>query len=179
VQDRGHETSVAAADIHDRADSRTIVGGDDRGVGGHGDARQGLVEDLHAFLVPGEVGEDFLAEDVIESRLAGPYAVEHLAPGAVVPIFAEHDRGRPQRTGHARPQVFGERGQFESAQLALGENAQAGERPQHPIEGVGMNAGGRGQLSAAQRPVAQQVGDPELGGDVDDLRNPAAGDHLQ
>jgi hypothetical protein len=51
----------------------------------------------------------------------------------------------------------------------FGEDANAGERPQHTPERGGVGLGRCGQLLDRPRPVGKQVGHPQLGGDVERL----------
>jgi hypothetical protein len=50
---------------------------------------------------------------------------------------------------------------------------------QQPLRGVGVGAEARGDVARGARLGGEHVGDAELGGGVDDLRDPQAGDHLR
>ena len=65
-----------------------------------------------------------------------------------------------------------------SRDVTLGEDAYARQRPQQPIQGIGVRGGGAGQFCDRFRAVFEVVGDPELRRSVDRLRNPVAGYHL-
>ncbi len=86
------------------------------------------------------------------------------------------DREVADRAGRVRAQRLAERGQPEGAGGDLREDAEAGQQPQHPVEGLRIRADGAGELVAGARAVAELVGDPELGDDADGLAGPVAGD---
>jgi hypothetical protein len=53
--------------------------------------------------------------------------------------------------------------------VAFGEDAEPGQRPQQPIQRVGISARSGGQFLAALRTLVQQVSDAELSRHVDGL----------
>jgi hypothetical protein len=61
----------------------------------------------------------------------------------------------------------------------LSEDANASERPQHTPQRGGVGLSRRGQSLDRPRPVSKQVGHAQLGGDVECLRDPVAGHHLE
>jgi hypothetical protein len=62
-------------------------------------------------------------------------------------------------------QVLPRRREREPPVGALVEDPDRGQRPEEPVQRGRVRCGRGGQLIGIARPVAQQVGDPELGGD--------------
>ena len=84
-----------------------------------------------------------------------------------------------QRPRHARTQQSAERREADTPVRLLGHNAEGGEHPQEPPQRGGVRAGGLRQGVDGPRAVSEQVGEAELGCDVDDLRRAEAVDQLQ
>src|SRR3989454_4364881 len=110
---------------------------------------------------------------VVERRLASLARVQQVAgrpPRRLAPdeedLQAQLTLVSEERSGH--------RGQLEAAVLGLSEDALAGEQPEHSAERGGVGARRRGKVCNAAWTVRHQVGEPQLGGDVDGLADPKA-----
>jgi hypothetical protein len=143
-----------------------------------GPAGHRLVEYAVSLGVLGKVLEVAHAELVVESHLAGPHAVEQIAPRPVL-LLSVHDGKRSHRAGRLTPEQFRKRGERKGAGTHFREDTDTGERPQHALERWGMGVSRRCQISAVDGPVGQQVGDAQLGGDIEGLRDPIARHHLE
>ena len=72
-----------------------------------------------------------------------------------------------------------QRGKGKGARAGFGEEANAGKRPQQAAQRKGVGLGCRSQLLDRSWPVHKQVSYAELGSNVDRLRDPVAGHHLE
>lgn len=126
----------------------------------------------------GEVGEVVGAEHVVESPLAGPDTVKEVTPGTVL-LLGVHDCQGAHGGGVLALQELGHWREGERAASGLGEYACTRERPQYSIEGLGVAARRPGKLLASLRSVREQVGDAQLGRNVDSLRHPVTRHHLE
>jgi hypothetical protein len=136
-----------------------------------GPASHRLVEHAVGLAVLGEVGELVRAELLREGGLPGLHAVEDVAPGTVL-LLGVHDRERAHGVGRPGPQQRCQRSEREGARARLGEDTDAGERPQHAPERGGVSPGHRGQILDRPRPVGGQVGNAQPGGDVECRETP-------
>ena len=92
-------------------------------------------------------------------------------------FVARHERESPLGVGDVRLQRFGQRRERELARRAFGEDADAGQGAEQAIERVGIGGGFLRELVDGARAGGDKVGDAELGGGVDGLGEPVAGDH--
>jgi hypothetical protein len=142
------------------------VGLDDRARPGRRLLRHQGVEAVRGRRALRQVLEEARAVGALERRLARGGAVQQLAPRPPVPVLAVEDRPGAQRVGRVPPQRRGEGRELEAAGFGLGEDALAGEEAEHAVQRRGVRAGRARQLLDAPRAVRQQVGEPELRGDV-------------
>jgi hypothetical protein len=87
-------------------------------------------------------------------------------------MFRRPTKGGPpgDRLGSIGSERIPQFGQREAAAVVLVEEAERGQRPKQPVEGVRVCLRCRGELVARSRAVGQQVGDPEHRSDMDRLR---------
>ena len=82
----------------------------------------------------------------------------------------EHDH-RPRAPGNAGAQALAHGRQPKSAVLPLFENAHARETRQHTPQRRRVRLRGTDELVGVPRPVVQQVGDAELHGEMEGVRD--------
>jgi len=132
------------------------------------------VEDRRGVGVLAQVVEEAHPVDVVEGGLAGPHAMQQMAPRPQMGLAELQARHGAQRSGHVGAETGAERRQGETAGGDLGQQPDAGEKAQNTFERGRVRSGRQRQLVAPLRTVRQPVGDTELGGDVDGLRHPVA-----
>ena len=119
-----------------------------------------------------------LAVQLAEGRLAGPHALQHLAPG--LPDIGAADVTRPgrARVRRIRSQAIADRRKPEMLVGQFFEDARGGQHVQQAVERTRVASRGRRDLVAGQAAVLQDVGDTERGRDRDRLRNLKTADQL-
>ena len=132
------------------------------------------VEQGRHLGVSGEVVEDARAVDVVERGLPGAHGVQQVAPRSPVRFVEQELDGGPQGPRDARAQCGPHRGQGEAARPDLVEHSDPRQEQQDSAEAWRMRPRRVGQLVDLPRSVGQEVGNLELGRDVDRLRDPIA-----
>jgi len=99
--------------------------------------------------------------------------VQKLAPGFVLQATPEN-RHRPLRTRHIAAQALGHRRHAEAVLVVLSEDADAGQGTEETVERSGLCGSGVGKLLGVLRAVREQIGEFQLGSDVDGLGVPVA-----
>ena len=125
----------------------------------------------------GKVVEDRPAVQAFEGWLAGAHGLQQIAPAAIL-LLAEHDHKSPQGIRPVFAERRGQRVDAESTVGLLGEDADAGQGAEDPVQRPRRHAGRGGELLRRPRASRQMVGDPKLRGDVDRSRDPRAHGHL-
>ena len=142
---------MATSHVHDPGAPGEVVGVDDgrRILPRH--AGLMFVEDGRGVSRRVEVGEERLAVDVVEGGLARSDAVEEIAARLPPPRFPVEHRRSPQGGRGVAPQWVGERREGETSRIRLGEDAQAGESAEDPMERLRIDADCCGQVVSALR----------------------------
>src|SRR4029077_8026753 len=187
LEDGGEESGVAAAHVDQRLDAGEIGGGDDGVLRDGGETLHGEKEGFQGFGMARKKVEERHSEDAVEGRLAGLHAAIEIGPGACVPLLSNHQGGAVHGMGRGGAQRVGEWCEREAARrgfgvrrgVHLGEDAHAGKCAEKTIERRRVGAGCGGDFSDRARARGELVGDGELSGSGNGLRNPAGGDHLQ
>ena len=165
------------ADVGQGPDVRQVVGVEHRPHGPAVEADHRGVEDLGLLGARAQVVEDRLPVHAIERGLAAADGLGQVVPAAMQ-LLAHHDRERPQGARAGLAEGLGQRIEPEAPIGLLGKDADARQGAEDPIQRPGRHAGRGGQFLGRPRAVRQSVGNPELRGEVDRPRGPAAGDHL-
>ena len=169
AEDAGKSRADAAADVGQGPDARQVVGVEHRLRFSTAEVGHGGVKDPGLLGVFGQIVEDRPAVQAFEGRLAGADGLEQVAPAAIL-LLAQHDRKRPQGFRSVRAEGRGQRIKAEPPVVLPGEDANAGQGAEDPVQRPRCRAGrgGRGgELLGRPRAVRQKIGDLELRGDVD------------
>lgn len=175
LQDRREQRAVATADVDHVAGGGEVVAGDD-GVG----------EDVDAGTVAGpafpqrrevrvlahgavEVG----AVSAAEGAVTGAHRLGQRHAGVGEPAAAGEERQAGERgaIGLRGEKRLAQRGQREGALVVVGEDAEAGQRPHQAGELTAMRAAAGGELVEVERAGGERLGNPDLDGGANRLRD--------
>ena len=124
-----------------------------------------------------EILEHAHSVEVLERRLPGPHAVKQGSAGRPQ-CFAPKQREGLQRIGGVAAERSGDRRQRKAPAGIFGEDTQAREGAEHPVERLGMHFSGSRQLARRARTRAEVVRDAEFGHHIYQLAHETAPDQL-
>ncbi len=166
-QDFREKAAASTADIDDPPELAKIIGVRDHGILGIGDVAHPAIKTHLSFGVSAEIVEEAGSMYLREGWLAGLDAMQEIPIGVPVGL-AEHSGGVAEHPG------LKERGggcQLEAAGAIFGEYSVAGQHPQESIQRLPMSPGRAGELVDCFRSIAKQIGDSQLGGNVNRAAN--------
>ena len=175
-QDRGQEDPVRTPDVRHGPHRGEIV---DPYQLARRQGRQVAHRRVEEAGLPGVLGvpvEQLHPERLARHGPAGADGPVQPPPGQPVPRCRLDDREVAHGAGCVGAQRLAEGGQLEGTRGDLGEDADAREQPQHPVEGRRIRADATGERGAGARAVANVIGDPELSDDADGLAGLVARD---
>ena len=170
---------MCAADVDEPLEAAEVVGAGDGVVLGAGDAGHRGRERPLLVRIRHEEVEERLSEQMLKGHLSRFDAVEEPTPGAPVVVVDDHESEVPERAWDTAPERRRGGRQPEAAVRRLGEHPDARERPEHAMDERRVRADLLGDRCGRLRSLGQRVGDPELRGDEDHLRQPVAGDEVE
>jgi hypothetical protein len=165
---------LPAADVDERADSAEVVGRRHRPCRRRGLRGHEVVEERPLLGVLAVVAEEANPVHAVECRLPRPHGVQQVPPRAPERLAAVEQHARPHRVRRVAAERLGHRRQDEPPVVRLREHARAGQQPQHAVERRRVGPGRAGEVVRGARPAGEEIGDAQLGRDVDRLGEPVA-----
>jgi hypothetical protein len=104
--------------------------------------------------------------------------MEEMGPGGIG-LRVDHADEVARAGWRVGPERVAQLGLREAARRLFAEHPLAREEAQDAVERVGIAAGGLRQILGAPRALVQQIGDAELGGDIERLGDGKAETHAQ
>lgn len=122
--------------------------------------------------------EEICAEEPFEGWLPGRDGTEQVGPGAGMALVTPDARGGAQRLRMVGAETLAKRGQHEPTVLAFGEDAEVGQCAQDPVERIGVSTGTMCEVGTGARPIGEQIGQAEFGGNMEQVGGAVAEQQL-
>ncbi len=165
IQDQGQEGTVPATNVNNPSVGGEVMRGHDRGGLVGRSSRHEVVENRCQVRLCVEIVEPGFAVDVLKGGPTRPHAVLEIRPRQQVRLAPGEQCPGAGTVGRIAAQGIGHVGQREPAIRVLAEHLPAGEGAHDAIQRTRVGIGCPRKVADRHRPVVEQVGDPELGGE--------------